>query len=261
MREWTYQPGAAAEEHVITVFPGIKMKVNRYNYMGGILYWTGFHHMSEALFLNKYLAPSMTFIDIGANQGELSMIAASIVKNGRVMSFEPVVYQREMLEANKTLNGFDHVEIYPFGLGNQETKLPVYTSDDTKIHHGKNEGLSSLYEYGIRNVYQQDIEIRVFDHLFFDQLDQLDFVKVDVEGAELFALQGMIQTLNKFRPVILIEINEETFNAAGYTTKDVFDFLQKMNYGLYGIKRGVLFPIQMEALKKWGNYIAKPNEK
>ncbi len=224
LRRKFYKDLNNADFQTIEFFNGTKIYLDRFTYMGGSIFWTGFHHLNEALFLKNILKSNMSFVDIGANQGEFSLIAASILSSGKILSFEPVSQQRALLEKNKIINNFKQIEIYSFGLGNKNSELPIYTSANTSLHHGRHEGLSSLYSSSDRNILQEVIQIKVFDDLFFNDLDRLDFIKIDIEGAELFALEGMVKRIQKFKPIILIEINEETFNAANYTTKDVVEF-------------------------------------
>lgn len=256
-RKMTFNNQESPRFHSIKMFNSININVDRFSYLGGSIFWTGFHHVNEALFLKSYLKSNMTFVDIGANQGEFSLIAASILKAGQVISFEPVTYQRTLLDKNKMLNNFSNLEIHSFGLSNKESKMPIYTSNDTSLHQGIHEGLSTLYANGDRNQIQEIIELKVFDEIFFTELKRLDFIKIDIEGAELYALQGMKNSIKKFHPLILIEINEDTFNAAGYGTKDVIDFFKSLNYQFYEIKKGKLIDKPMVQFNEWGNYIAK----
>lgn len=257
LRERNYKSNQKADFHEIKMFGDIKISVDRYSYMGGSIFWTGFHHINEALFLKNFLKPQMTIVDIGANQGEFSLLASSIIRQGKVMAFEPVIYQRSLLEKNKELNKFSQLEIFPFGLSNTENKLPIFTSKNTTLHHGVHEGLSTLYSSGDRNELQEEIELKVFDELFYKNLKRLDFIKIDIEGAELYALQGMKKTIKKFLPLVLIEINEDTFNAAGYTTLDVIAFFKTLNYKFFRINKGKLSQEPISEFNEWGNYIAK----
>jgi FkbM family methyltransferase len=256
-RKITFNNQESPRFHAIKMFNSININVDRFSYMGGSIFWTGFHHVNEALFLKKYLKSNMTFVDIGANQGEFSLIAASILKAGRVISFEPVTYQRTLLDKNKMLNNFSNLEIHPFGLSNKESKMPIYTSNDTSLHHGIHEGLSTLYSSGNRTQLQEIIELKVFDDLFYSKMNRLDFIKIDIEGAELFALQGMKKSLTKYQPLILIEINEDTFNSAGYTTDELISFFDELNYKFYKIDKGRLSKSPITIFNAWGNYIAK----
>ncbi|MBK9734235.1 MAG: FkbM family methyltransferase [Saprospiraceae bacterium] len=259
LREITYREGKNPDFQTIQMFKHIKIYVDRFSYMGGSIFWTGFHHLNEVLFLNKYLSPDMTFIDIGANQGEFTLLAASKLTSGHVLAFEPVSLQRKLLEKNKEINNFNNIKIFDYGLGDKLSQLPIYTSEDTNLHHGRHEGLSSLYSSSERNILQEIIDIKVFDDLFLNQLDRLDFIKIDIEGAELYALKGMIKSIQKFKPTVLIEINEDTFNSAGYHTSDVILFFKDYNYSFYKISKGHLIESKIQNFDKWGNYIAKCN--
>lgn len=233
----------------------IKMIVDKNSYMGGSFYWSGFHHVSEIVFLDRFLKPHMTFIDIGANQGEFSLFAASKLLNGQVYSFEPVKKQFNSLIENKKINNFNNIFAFNYGLSNEKGRLAIYTSDDLNVHHGFHEGLSTLYQSPERTKLEEYVELKVFDEEF-ENISRIDFVKIDIEGAEMFALLGMKKSLQKFKPTILIELNEETFCAAGYTIKDVTNFLLEFGYIPFIIRRGELIKSNND-FSKWGNYIFK----
>ncbi len=254
-REYSYRSNEKRELKTVRFTGNLKMTVDIHSYMGGSIYWTGLHHLNEILFLGRFIRDDMTFIDIGANQGEFSVFAASRLPHGRVLAFEPVRKTRNLLIENKRINHLQNLEIFDFGLSDQAGTFPVYTSADTTIYHGYNEGLSTLYKTETRDVFEEDISLYVFDDIFYPDLDRMDFVKIDVEGAELYVLKGMYKSLLKFKPDLLIEINEETFNAAGYSTPDLISLLKDLNYGVYQIKHGNLKQIEYSGLNSWGNYI------
>ena len=115
----------------------IKMELDTNSYMGGSLFWSGFHHLNECLYLNSFLTNNMVFVDVGANQGEFSLFAASKIKEGKVWSFEPVSSNIKMLKKNIALNNFSQIELFEFGLLDEETDLPVYTSNDEILNSGR----------------------------------------------------------------------------------------------------------------------------
>jgi FkbM family methyltransferase len=234
----------------------ISMRVDINSYMGGSIYWVGFHHVSELLFLKTILKKEMTFVDIGANQGEFSLFAASILKEGKVIAFEPVSYQLSLLIDNVKLNEFENIEINNYGLLNKSTSLGAFTSDESSIDGG-NEGLSSLYKSSSRNQFEEIIDLKVFDEEYFEKLNRLDIVKIDIEGAELFALQGMEKSISKFRPLIILEMNAETFSNAGYKMSDVFEFLNKYSYKPFRISRGILKELDENELTSFSNVAFK----
>lgn len=254
-REYTYTTGAKEEMKTVHFAGNLLMKVDMHSYMGGSIYWSGLHHLNEILFLGRALSDEMTFVDVGANQGEFAVFAASRLPHGRVLAFEPVSKTRALLIENKLINQLQQLEIFDYGLSDHVGSFPVFTSDDTTLHHGHHEGLSTLYKTEDRNVFEEEISLKVFDEIFYSGLERMDFVKIDVEGAELFVLKGMLLSLSKFRPDLMIEINEETFNAAGYSTSDIITFLKNLKYEAFQISRGRLKPISFSALHQWGNYI------
>ncbi|MGB4850480.1 MAG: FkbM family methyltransferase [Saprospiraceae bacterium] len=254
-RELSYHPGEKEELHVVKFTGNLKMKVDIHSYMGGSIYWAGLHHLNEILFLRRTLSSDMIFIDVGANQGEFSVYASSKLTNGRVLAFEPVSKIRSLLRENQRINNLQNLEIYDFGLSDQEGSLPIYTTSDTIHHHGYNEGLSTLYKTDERNIFEEQVSLKVFDDIFFKQMTRIDFIKIDVEGAELYVLKGMYKSLLKFKPELLIEINEGAFNAAGYSTSELISFLKDLNYKCYGLKRGKLTSMEYTDFDRWGNYI------
>lgn len=259
LRRKYFRKGMKEEMLIVNNCMGnIIMKIDKNSYMGGSIYWSGFHHVNEMLFLKSYLKPDMVFIDIGANQGEFSLFAASKLTKGKVISFEPVTKQYQYLVNNIELNSYHNIELNKFGLSNEETILPIFTSKNTELHGGVHEGLSTLYKSNERNDFEENVEIKIFDKEFGEKLTRMDFIKIDIEGAELFALKGMKLHLEKFKPVILIEMSDETFNSAGYSIKDVTDFLHSFEYNSYKIYRGKLIKHD-GVFSEWGNYIFKIN--
>jgi FkbM family methyltransferase len=233
----------------------IKMKVDKYSYMGGSIYWSGYHHLNECLYLDAFLTSDMTFVDAGANQGEFTLFAAKRLTKGKVISFEPVQSNLEALNRNIALNNFKNVTVIPKGVYHESKELPIYTSHDTVLNGGRHEGLSTIYPDDYRKDLEQTIELVPFDELLFDGLERFDFLKIDIEGAELFALQGMRKSLAKFHPQILIELNADTAKNAGYAVNDLVQLLSELNYKSYRIFRGKLQEMAWDDALDWGNFV------
>jgi FkbM family methyltransferase len=245
-------------EELVTInnFMGsIKMSLDKNSYMGGTIYWCGFHHISELLFLKSFLKPDMVFADIGANQGEFSLFAASVLKKGRVLAFEPTQHQLGLLQNNIALNQFENIEVYPYGLFDKEEKLEIFTSENRSLHAGKHEGLSSVYRSDERQISEGFIDLKVFDTEFAEQLDRLDAVKIDVEGAEFPVLKGMRSTLEKFKPVLIIEMNGETFEQAGYSLDEVSGYLDQLGYIPNRLFRGRIYSMEGSEYPEYSNVV------
>lgn len=235
----------------------IKMVVDKYSYMGGSIYWTGYHQLNEILYINKILKKDMTFIDVGANQGEFTLFAAKRLTEGKVLSFEPVNSNLISLKRNIQLNGFNNVEVIPKGLYNEIKQLPIYTSNDYTLQGGRNEGLSTIFPDDYRKDLEQTIELIPFDDFYLSEINRFDFLKIDIEGAELFALKGMRKSIEKFHPQILMEINAITSKNAGYDVDELISFLIKMGYKSYVINRGELKEMAYSQNLHWDNFVFK----
>lgn len=217
----------------------LRMLIDRSCYMGASIYWAGFHHLWELSYLEKVLRPNMIFVDVGANQGEFTLFAAKRLHQGIVLAFEPQEQMFELLQKNVEMNNFSNVRLFKYGLGNGEGCAALYTSLDTTLHDGWHEGLFTLYPSDYRNNFVQTIPLKRLDTVLLENgIDRVDIIKIDVEGAELFVLQGAEKLLELNRPKLLLEINEETFNQAGYSTADLLDFLSKYDYRFYKFLRG-----------------------
>lgn len=220
--------------------------------MGAALYWTGFHEFREFVFLHRYLKRDMVFIDIGANLGEYSLFAAKRLSQGKVLSFEPLSTIRMALEHNIKLNNFKNIEVYPFGLSSQEETLAIYEIED--VH----EGLATFFPGDNPGKSTMLVKLKKLDDVVSGlQLNRIDLIKIDIEGAELKALQGCLSVISLFRPVFLIEINELTYKKAGYTTFDVLIFFQKINYQPFQIKKRGLIE-KCGKLPTFGNILFMP---
>ena len=78
-------------------------------------------------------------------------------------------------------------------------------------------------------------------------LNRLDYVKIDVEGAELYVLKGLEQVLKLFKPKLLIEISREAFANAGYTVTDISNYIKDYGYTTYGFNaNNKLYQIDIE---------------
>ncbi len=96
----------------------------------------------------------------------------------------------------------------------------------------------SLQPYLSHLVERCEVRVTTLDE-FLSQYRVIRFklIKMDIEGAELLALQGAQETLKKkFRPVIFYEENEAAYNAFGYTVADLRSFLRELGYRLHLLK-------------------------
>jgi FkbM family methyltransferase len=194
----------------------------------------------------------MVFVDVGANMGEYSLFAAKRLTKGKVFSFEPLSSIRDAFTENIRLNDFDNIEVYPFGLSAQEETLSIHEFED--VH----EGLATFYPGDRQSKNSTKIQLKTFDDVAAAaNVKRIDFIKIDIEGGELKALQGCAAVIKRYRPLFMVEINKETYKTGGYVPGDVMDFFSKWNYAPHLIKKRGLVE-KCTQLPDFGNVLFIP---
>jgi FkbM family methyltransferase len=201
----------------------------------------------------------MVFVDVGANKGEFTIFAAKYLPAGKVISFEPVQALSEELAANVAANHFKLVQIIPLGLGNIAQERILFNAA-TQYEGEWNQGVFSLYPRDhLRDAYEVVRTVRMDDLLKEGIILRIDMLKIDIEGAELEMLQGAAETIQRWMPVIFIEINALTCQAAGYQPGDILSFLEAFGYGFHAINRnGGTKPVTKDHLKIFQNLLCLP---
>src|SRR5262249_32474127 len=148
-----------------------------------------FESETVELFL-KLLAPGMTALDVGANVGQYTLLAAQRVgPSGRVHAFEPTPHVAAKLRANVRLNGFRNVTVAAMAVGDNCGEATLYYVDDD----GSNNILAP--EPGYPTSVKVPL-ITLDDYLASQGLGKVDVMKMDIEGAELKALRGSPRLLS-----------------------------------------------------------------
>ncbi len=188
----------------------------------------------EQGFLLEYLRPGMTFIDIGAHQGLYSLLASKKVSpGGRVVAFEPSPREFRRLRWNLALNRCRNVHAEPFALGMTEgtAQLFVCLAGET----GCNSLRPPVVPDPVRKIPVPITSLDRYLALAKIGTDGVDFVKLDVEGAELDVLKGAPGLLSKARPLILSELTDVRTAPWGYRSQEIYAFLEARGYRWFSI--------------------------
>ena len=168
-------------------------------------------------YLKNNIDKNNLFIDVGAHIGTLSIPLSRLYK--QVLAFEPVKENYDLLETNIKLNNIENISTANLGLSNKNTTAVL-------TQHDNNSG--SYYMKEIENKDNEGFNIVKLDEFSFNI--SVDFIKIDTEGSELFVLQGAYNTIVKNRPMIQIETNNCSNKFFNYDKKDIFKFMNDLNY-------------------------------
>jgi FkbM family methyltransferase len=179
------------------------------------LYVCGSFEPNEFAFLDKVLKPGMVFVDVGANDGYYTLFAAGRVgMAGRVVAVEPSTRERVNLKRNIARNGMANIIVVSSALG------ATYGSADLRLAQGAHSGHNTLGNFANDGVQADRVErvtVKTLDKVAAElELDRIDFVKIDVEGAEASVVAGARAVLASMRPVMLLEINDGTVGAQAF---------------------------------------------
>jgi FkbM family methyltransferase len=144
--------------------------------------------------LQELLKPGMTFVDVGANKGDFTLLAAKVMGDrGRVLAFEPVPDNLHWLRKSIALNGYRSVEVIEIALSDTAGRAP--------IHLGTFSGWHSLVHTEGGTGETIEVETRTLDSVLEERGGRADVIKIDVEGAELQVLRGAERTLGAGGPL------------------------------------------------------------
>jgi FkbM family methyltransferase len=176
--------------------------------------------------LFKIVKPEFVVFDIGANIGLLTLNFGRICHQGRVVAFEPDSRNFESLEYNLTLNGFMNIQLHKLALGSRQESRVLYKLIDS------NPGANRILRDEHLNEYAHEkVNVVTLDRMVEElSAQRLDLLKIDVEGFEMFVLQGAEESIRKWRPILFVELAEVNLNEHGLSARQLIEYIEQLNY-------------------------------
>ncbi|MBP9694906.1 MAG: FkbM family methyltransferase [Candidatus Magasanikbacteria bacterium] len=157
----------------------------------------GYWEKGLTILVKKLIKPGMTVIDVGAHVGYYSTLFSSLVgSSGRVIAFEPEPYNLSLLKKNMTANHCEQCLIEPVALSDANGTVTLYLDS-------VNRGAHSMINYGLS---KQGVAIKAIrlDEYIQSKRQSIDFIKMDIEGNESFALSGAIETIRSSPNLVMV---------------------------------------------------------
>jgi FkbM family methyltransferase len=222
-----------------------------FRYPGGRIYWNPKHSpgmLARALGLYendkmnavfRLLKPSATFIDVGGNVGDYSLLAARIIGDtGRVICFEPEPTNCHWIERSIELNGYRNISLYALALSDANGEASLYLGTQCGFH-------SLLKDQPERQAGVIQVKTRTLDSVLHEiGWGTVDMMKIDVEGAELQVLRGARGTLEMNPQVILLL---ELHPGMGVNPGEVCDFLRGQGFCLFEVSFPFNKPLEINS--------------
>jgi FkbM family methyltransferase len=186
----------------------------------------------DAAFLGTLDFRNKVIYDIGGFVGLFSMFFARAVVAGQVITFEPVPKHRELILEHLALNHMKNVQLYHYGLGASYQTTTLLVCEGMGAYSTAHPEQKQLLE-SKNNCQEIPLEIAPLDDLIPKQsLPIPNFIKIDVEGLEFAALQGMEQTIKQHQPELFIELH-------GYDNAQIALWLLARGYRIWQVRDGL----------------------
>lgn len=213
---------------------------------GALIYYQSESEPLTNRFIKSFLQPGMSFWDIGAHIGEHTLLAARAVGNaGEIHAFEPSPDISSLLSSNVRLNGMDNVIVNQMAVTNSIKETTFQVFDEPAISCLTPDAGVDASRSAIRQI-----------HVSCTSLDEYskdkrlpNLIKIDVEGAELSVLDGMVSLLSReteCAPTLIFEYCRTNTERFGYQPKRLTTLLNAHGFVLYCLSKRGLVPLDIE---------------
>lgn len=182
------------------------------------------YETTDSAMIMRLVSPNDCVIDIGANMGWYSINIAKTYPLCKVHAFEPIPKTYSFLERNIKLNGVKNVTSHHFGLSNERKDLTFYFYPEG----GVNASSANLSGRSDAELVTCHVE-RLDDFVNANNL-HVDFIKCDVEGAELLVYQGAMETLQRDKPIVFTEMLRKWAAKFNYHPNEIIALFSSLGY-------------------------------
>ncbi|MGB7876799.1 MAG: FkbM family methyltransferase [Anaerolineales bacterium] len=205
--------------------------------VSGALTLRVYEHSEQALFA-KYLRGDMTLVDIGANLGLYTVVSMHHLEaGGRIVAFEPHPQTFEILKKNVAANqkngrACPRVDTFKLAATPEPSTLDLRLNPENR---GDNRTYHGTYQGNIERWDTMEIEGRPVDDVLAELgIDEVNFVKIDIQGYEQNAISGFQKTLARSQNVILLsEFWPKGLQEAGGSAHEYLQMLENLGFKLY----------------------------
>lgn len=224
------------------------------------VYYLSCYEVNETNWLRDRVKPDWVFFDVGSNFGYYSMLVSQLShKQAQVYAFEPLARNYNLLNHNKALNGFERLKTFKLALSNATGETDFLLPQLSNMGHGRIDVRDESERGGADS---EKVRTTTLD-TFVGELgtDKIDFIKVDIEGAEVLFLEGAAQTLRDLRPMLMIEFNPTSLEEFGTSADVLLRMLKELNYKTYRVRSNRLEAFDdVRAIEDYCNLICVPEE-
>ncbi|MFH1472021.1 MAG: FkbM family methyltransferase [Nanoarchaeota archaeon] len=189
--------------------------------------------------LKRNYEGKFVMIDVGANIGWYSMNFAKSFPKSQIYSFEPIPESYANILSNIALNNLTNITTIHSGVSDHEGVETFYY--DTEL--SGNASLTNLSEK--KNVSTVNAQLITLDNYCSQKSIKPDFIKVDVEGAELFVFKGARKIISDNHPIVFAEMLRKWSSKFGYHPNQIIALFKELDYKCYTLCKEQLIPLEI----------------
>ncbi|MEQ7127290.1 FkbM family methyltransferase [Actinopolymorpha sp. B11F2] len=217
---------------------GTELLVNPYYLLDASVIAFGAFEPDLHQYLERHVRSGMICFDVGANIGVVSVHLGRLVgQSGRVHAFEPVPAILERLDQHVERNGMTQVvNVHPIALSNQTGTASFAVADSD----ASNQAQGSLVTRNNPSLTRLlDVTTVTLDEFVEQQkVDRIDLMKIDIQGSEIFLLEGGKRTFSELGPDLLMEVSPEDLVNIGKSSQDLLEMVESYGYFVFELAHG-----------------------
>ena len=194
----------------------------------------------EENFLLRLPLKGKIIFDIGGFVGICTLFfARAVTGRGKVFTFEPNPQNYKEIITNLKINNIKNVKVLNIGVSSRKGKKRLLYNPRESARGTYDEKIKKNMKKNFKNVKEISISVDTIDNLINKgQIERPDFVKIDVEGAEMDVLEGMIETVSKYKPELFIEIHGANLEQKKSIARNLLNYMTQNNYSIYHVELG-----------------------
>ena len=216
------------------------------------------NYAPELKLIKEFIINGTDGLDIGVYKGVYSYEISKYAKTVHAFELNPIIFPFLNRNFYKIIN---NIKLYNFGLSNQNNKTTLRIPIRNKL--AKEENYEEFFEMGRATIHANNefnefrtfnVNVKKLDDMQFE--NSISFIKIDAEGHEIEVIKGAIKTINKNKPILLVEIEKR------HSKKKVIDsinFINSLGYKSYYFNEKELINTAiLTNFDNYNNYIFKP---
>ncbi len=217
----------------------------------------GRYRPTELEFVEKRVSPGDVCIDVGAHAGSWTLPLGRLVgPQGAVYAFEALPYYARVLQYTLDLLGTPNIHLINAAVNDNSSAVSMVWADEAGKRLTGRTHIAATATPSTTSVTVPGITI---DSVCAADDRRVSFVKIDIEGAELAALNGAASTIKKSRPMVLIEVVDLHLQRYNTSAAMVFDFFTALSYRPYVLANGSVVLTSLESSRHHNDVFFLPD--